>query len=549
MAADAEAILKRLDGLKGERGTWESHWQECCDYVLPRKAQITLQRSPGDKRTTELFDSTAILDNERMAAGLYSYLCPANKRWFEFQQKRPGPTDEVKRWFSEATRITYEAIQNSNFSLQAHELFQDLGVTATGCLYVEDGEKSQLSFRAYSLPDFWICEDWQGRPDTVYRQFRLTARQAVQQFGEENLGEKIREAARTPAQYAMQFDFVHAVYPRQERDEKKLDKENMPYASVYIDVTGKRVVQEGGYQELPYMTPRFSKDPKETYGRGPAIAILPEIKMLNAMKRTIIKNAEKLVDPPLCVPDNDKVSRVRTTPNALMYCKTAPSGQMYKPEPLNIGARIDIGLDMVQDQREQIHQAFYADLFAMLLEYDGPQMTASEVMARLEEKLTIFAPTYGRLQSELFDPMLHRIFGLLMQAGAFPPPPEELMEDGEYEIVYVSKIALAMKALDVKAFMDTLNVISPLATADPTIMDNFDLDAIAQGTGSRFGVPNEFQRSKEDVKKLRAARAAAAQEAENKAMALEAAKAIPNLQKPTDPASPLAQFAGGLAGG
>ena len=548
MAADAEAILKRLDGLKGERSNWESHWQECADYCLPRKAQITLTLSPGDKRTTDLYDSTAILDNERLSAGLYSYLCPATKRSFEYQHPRLK-SDEVKRWFSEATKIAFEAIQSSNFPLQMHELFQDLGVLATGCLYSEDGEKGKLNFRAYSLPHFWICENWQGQPDTVYRQFRLTARQAVQQFGEESLGEKIREAARNPASYAQQFDFVHAVYPREERDASKLDRENMPFASVYIDCAGKKVVQEGGYQEMPYQVPRFSKDPQETYGRGPAMSVLPEIKMLNAMKKTIIKCAEKMVDPPLLVPDNDKVSRVRTTPNALIYCKTAPSGQMYQPVPLQTGSRIDIGLELVQDEREQIHQAFYSDLFAMLLEYDGPQMTYGEVLARLEEKLNIFAPTYGRLQSELFEPLYRRIFSLLLRQGVFPPPPPELVEDPEYEIVYISKMAMAMKALDVKSAMDTFNVVSPLAQADPTIMDNFDLDAFAQGTGSRMGMPNEFLRSKEAVKKLREARAAAAQEAENKALALEAAKVMPNLQKPTDPASPLAQFAGGLGGG
>ncbi len=544
---NAEDILKRLDGLKGDRSNWESHWQECADYVLPRKAQITLQRSPGDKRNTEIYDSTAILDNERLSAGLYSYLCPANKRSFEYQHPRIK-SDEVKRWFSEATRIAFEAIQASNFPLQMHELFQDLGALATGCFYSEDGEKGKINFRSYSLPHFWICEDWQGRPDTVYRQFRLTARQAVQQFGLENLGEKIQQAAGNPAQYAAQFDFVHAVYPREDRDEAKKDKANMPWASVYIDVAGKKVVQEGGYQEMPYQTPRFSKDPQETYGRSPAMSVLAEIKMLNAMWRTTIKNAEKMVDPPLCVPDNDKVSRVRTTPNALMYCKTAPSGQMYKPEPLNIGARLDIGLDMIDRKEERIHSAFYADLFAMLLEYDGPQMTYGEVMARLEEKLNIFAPTYGRLQSELFEPLYRRIFSLLLRQGAFPEPPEELLDDPEYEVVYVSKMALAMKALDIKATMDTFNIVSPLATADPSIMDNFDLDAFAQGAGSRMGVPNEFLRSVEAVKKLRAARAEVQAQQEQQQMMVEAAKALPNLQKPTDPASPLATL-GGMASG
>ena len=43
-------IKKRLNRMASDRGTWEDHWQEILDYVMPRKADITLVRSKGEKR-------------------------------------------------------------------------------------------------------------------------------------------------------------------------------------------------------------------------------------------------------------------------------------------------------------------------------------------------------------------------------------------------------------------------------------------------------------------------------------------------------------------
>ena len=47
----AAMLVDRFQQLRTQRSTWESHWQEIADYMLPRKADITQQRTRGDKRT------------------------------------------------------------------------------------------------------------------------------------------------------------------------------------------------------------------------------------------------------------------------------------------------------------------------------------------------------------------------------------------------------------------------------------------------------------------------------------------------------------------
>ena len=48
---DVKELIKRFSQLKSQRGTWDSHWQEIADYVLPRRADVTVKRARGDKRT------------------------------------------------------------------------------------------------------------------------------------------------------------------------------------------------------------------------------------------------------------------------------------------------------------------------------------------------------------------------------------------------------------------------------------------------------------------------------------------------------------------
>jgi len=47
----SKEIIEQVGFLRGERGTWESHWQDLADFILPRKDDITKTRFPGEKVT------------------------------------------------------------------------------------------------------------------------------------------------------------------------------------------------------------------------------------------------------------------------------------------------------------------------------------------------------------------------------------------------------------------------------------------------------------------------------------------------------------------
>jgi hypothetical protein len=113
---------------------------------------------------------------------------------------------------------------------------------------------------------------------------------------------------------------VHAVYPRgdvagQGRQARQADCVDLLSLQGYEARCCLRV----GYDDFPFMVPRFVKDSVSIYGRSPAMTALPDVKMLNKMSETTIRAAQKQVDPPLMAPDDGFMLPIRTTPGSLNF--------------------------------------------------------------------------------------------------------------------------------------------------------------------------------------------------------------------------------------
>ena len=136
----AIGLAKRLSKLESERGQWEYHWQQLAEYILPRKADINVRRTPGDKRMELVFDGTAIHASEMLAASLHGMLTNPYSPWFDlrYRDEEFNKDDEAKEYLEEVTDLLHKTFQRSNFSEQIHELYMDLVVFGTGVCFVEE---------------------------------------------------------------------------------------------------------------------------------------------------------------------------------------------------------------------------------------------------------------------------------------------------------------------------------------------------------------------------------------------------------------------------
>jgi len=517
---------KRYKTLQSQRSNWEKHWQELADFMLPRKADITKKRTQGDKRTDLIFDGTAIHAVELLASSLHGMLTSPSTPWFSMRYRNPGlqRDDAANEWLEMCMDQMYQHFNRSNFQQEIHELYYDLVVFGTGAFYVE-AEQDGLRFACRHIAEVCISESPDGRVDTVYRKFKLSARAIAMQFPQATLPKTVaKDLEEDPYK---EHEIVHAVFPRGEA-KGKLAKQK-PVASIYYLADNRELLSEGGFDEFPFMVPRFVKDSVSNYGRSPAMTALPDVKMLNKMSETTIKAAQKQIDPPLMVPDDGFMMPVRTTPGALNFYR---SGTRDRLEPLNIGANNPLGLNMEEQRRNAIRQAFYVD---QLLLGQGPTMTATEVLQRNEEKMRLLGPVLGRLQAELLQPLISRSFALLLRAGLLPAPPEEL-QGQDIDIEYVSPLAKAQKLTDLQAMLRGFEILLQVSQVAP-VTDYLDGDAMVQYLVETAGLPARVIRGAaevEEVRRQQAEQAALIQQQQQEMMMAEAAGKVAPFVKATE---------------
>jgi len=516
-----QEILRRQEMMERVRTLWEPAWKDVVTYLLPRRGDIYVDNKPqGVRRSTRIFDSTATDAAEILAAALHGMLTNPASPWFVlYTPNRALMQDrEVREWLEEATATILHSLAQSNFITRIHEHYLDLVCFGTAFLYVEYDPEHTLNFYAPPPGEMFIAEDRFGRVDTVHRRFTYTARQMVQTWGLEKVSREVQQAyEKEPLRT---FTVIHAVFPRKEV--KGLDQKGKPYASIYIEEKAKHLLSEGGYNRMPYLCPRWFTLSGETYGYSPGIMAMPDIKMLQQIVKTNLKAQQKAVDPPVQVPDNTVVTRLKLVPGGVNFYRSG-SGDRIEP----VGAQksnIPLGLEVEERWRMAIRRKFLNDQLQLMTEKQI--RSAAEAYIRKEDQLMILGPIFGRLQAELLDPLIDRVLDILLENNLMPRQPEVLET---YEINYVSPIAKAQKAKELASVQRLMEFVSPFVPVNPEILDVLNLDELTALVADDLGVPMRVIRPPEQVQAIREQRRQAAQAAQTVEAATGLSRAVRNV--------------------
>lgn len=543
-------LCERFDALREYRQPWETLWSEIARYVMPRRqpGMNGTIGTPSVANDTLLFDTTAIRANMTLANGQLAWMSPLESAWFAFEpQKDQG--DDARLWLANSTQTAREELAISNFYTAIHEAYLDRGAFGTCALYIEPGRRSLLNAQAWPVGSFVIDEDESGIVDTVIREVKLTARQAVQRFGSENVSQKVRKAAENAKQAHNKFEFLHCIYPREDadRDTSKLDGENMPIASIYLEREGNHICRVSGFEEMPVMVSRYlewGSGMGALYGWSPSFAALPEARQVNFLQKMMDALAEKMAFPPVLAPEE---LEGEIDVNAFGVTYFSRELQSALPKEWMTAGRYDVGLERIKERQQAIKDAFHVDLFQMFAQLDK-QMTAREVAERSQEKLIQFSPTFARLTGELFNPGLERIFGILLRAGRLGEVPDSMIQPaGEGlgfvpvpKVQYSSRIALALRALPAIGYARSLERWLALAPLVPSVLDNINFDKAEREIALSDGVPADFlfkEREVQNTRRQRAQQQAQMQQQQAQLMAADAIGKVGRIQ----PGSPVAK--------
>ena len=501
----SKELQNNLSKLIEKRRNWENHWQQVSDYCLPRKADITKERSPGDKRHALVFDGTAIHALELLASSLHGFLTSSANRWFALRFTETGlnAMDEAKEWLDDATNRMYNAFAKSNFQQEIFECYHDIVAFGTSCVLIEEDKEDVFRFSTRHIREIFIEENEKGFVDFIYRKFKLSLANAISKFGYDNVSQEIqRKHLKSPLE---EVEVVHCCRPRTIYNKNKLDKKNMPIQSIYFEYENGHIISIGGFKEMPYVIPRYLKSSTEIYGRSPAMAALSEVKVLNKMVEVMLKASQKQVDPVLMVPDDQvSLSTIRTAPGSINYYR---SGSRDRIEPLQIGSNNQLGIAMENQRREAISKTFHVDQLIMSTERN---QTATEVVQRNEEKMRILGPVLYRLQQELLHPLIIRCFNIMLRKNLFTQAPD-ILQNQQIQIEYVSPMAVAQRSMELQSVTRALEIFGSISQVIP-IQDWLDEPGLVKHLQSTLGLPAKLMKSESEVEEIRAEKAAQAQQ-------------------------------------
>lgn len=502
----ADVVLDREKELRsGERMELDGMLQQIARYVLPRKATFLEEISPGVERNRFVLDSTAPRSLELFASFLHTLLNNPATQWFRLRvigNDKINDITSVRQWLERVERIMLDemASEDANLYSHLHEIYLDLGAFGTAVLYVEvvDG---QLRIRAFHLSDCVFDENAAGFIDSVYRTFDMKPRQAKQRWPDQELGDSIDKARKQEP-----VKFIHAVFPMTDADltaalPAKVRNSGAPYASIWINAQDRKTVKTGTFEEFPYMVPRWYKLRGSIYGRSPAMTALPDIRMTNRMMETILRGAEKIVDPPLYMKDGGLVSPVRLFPGGLTFGEGDTAPQPLIPPG---ASRIDVGDALLKDRQQAVRDAFFVSLF---LTPDSPVKTATQVLQEVDERNRAVSPMLMRTQAELFHRLIMRVYNVMSRSGAFPEAPPEL--DGtRVAVEYISPLSASQRQMEALGTLRLVESLLPWAQIDPGVFDGFEPDEAAKVIHAGSGAPTSILRRKSEVEEVRQARMA-----------------------------------------
>lgn len=489
--------------MQTQRSTFETVWRDIEERINPTDTQFqsgTTPQEPGKQNNQKVFDATPGLALDRFKAALHSLICPRAQTWHKIKPVSDELKEdtEVLRYLDEVNERIFSARYSANFDSEAQMCFGNGGKYGSFSMFVGERQGRGLYYRAVPMKQLFFAENQYGEIDLVHRDFWMTAREAYQRFGDK-LPRVIKECAeRNPGQ---KFRFLHVVKPREDADIRRSDAKGMAFASFYVSFETAEVIEEGGFRTFPYPSARYDLSPGEVYGRSPCMTILPDVKMLNQMNKTVMKAAELQTLPPMLAAEDGSLDSLRLIPGAINHGAVDDQGRALV-QPLNLGGDIRLGEYVMDQKRQIVNDALLQTLFQILV--DKPNITATEAMLRAQEKGQLIGPTGARIEAEFLTVMIRRELDIMAAAGQLPEMPKKLADaGGMYAIEYDSPLSRMRESEGGVAILRTFEQLTPLAQiAGPDVFKRFNVDAAAKELARLNGVPAKILYSDEEMEQL-----------------------------------------------
>jgi hypothetical protein len=571
-AEKARKLVEELERLRAERSAFEGVWKEAQALV----SSVELSFNVAEGGSAEGYKIPRRITNrpanfqETLVSGLCGYGVNPNITWMKLGLADQGLMRRygVKDWLQAVEQAEYEEMDNSSFYTEMKMVVDQAVTFGFGIMSIdEDVPNGTTRFRQIDVPEVYLDVNEHNEYETVFRRFYMSVENAVSRFGLGRMGEEVKNLwnnGESGAARKRELEILHAVFRRKNRKGESGRNTEMPFASFYVDVSARHVIEESGYRSFPYAVFAWDRVGGKKYPVSPAIKAINDVKLLHKTEDTRLTLAQMAAKQPVAIPEtmrkaNDvfgKDGYIR--PGAVIYYD-AGAGEGV-PQGISMGGNYPITLEITRDMADRIKDWFYVDFFLMLQRQGNVnQMTATAVQALQGEKASVMTNMIVNLKKAL-QAAVQRTYDVMSRQGRLPELPEALLrppggEGNRMKFTFASVLSqiqqAALRYQGAQRFLPVAGAVANLGQAYPPALealDRFDFDAILQNEARAANMPETAIREDEDVEAIKErraqAQAAAAQQAQEQQAQEEIARNYNKLNEPPKPGSPAAALFG-----
>ena len=509
----------RLNSLKSDRMSWWTHWREIADYLIPMRYKWLITPNQGNRGSPvnqRIIDNTGTIALRVLAAGMMSGITSPGRPWFRLtiDDDELGDDPDVKTWLAEVQKRMARVFAESNFYNALAVMYRDLGAFGTAPMDIYEDFDDVIRCYNNAAGEYFLANGPRQNVTTKYREFVLTVAQVDEQFGTSNCSETVQGAIRTGgAMLAREVKIGHAIEPNNNMVPGAPGIDGMPYREIYWELgSGQNyILRIKGFQECPFIAPRWDIIGNDAYGRSPGMDALGDIKALQVEQKRKAQAIDKHVNPPMIADVSLRNEPASLLPGGVTYVATVANGVGFKPA-YEIAPDFSGLAEDIKEVQERIKTTFFNDLFMMISQLDTVR-TATEIDARKEEKLIQLGPVLERFENEALDPAIDCTFNIMLRGKLLPPIPQVLAIKGSHiKVEYVSMLAEAQKAVSTAAIERLAAFVGNITAVDPHAIDNIDTDEAIDTYADLLGVDPKILRSAAKVQAIRDAKMKAVQQ-------------------------------------
>jgi len=517
-------LEQRFSMLRTWRDTWWiQNYSDLARFILPRRS-IWLTQSAGGlpspntmtrglEINENIVDPTATFAARVCSGGLMSGLASPSRPWFKLIPAMRGVQidDAARQWLDSVEDVVYTVLARSNFYNSFAQECEDIVIYGTAVNIIYEDEKDLVRCYTPCVGEYYLASGATLRIDGLYRCYVSTISQIVDFFGLANCPPEVQKMwEEKGGSLTTERLIAHSIEPNFSITGSTVGKVkgNFAWREVYwmFGAGTPYPLSVRGFVEQPFTAARWATQSNDPYGRSPGMDILPDVMQLQIETRRKAEGIEKGLRPPLLAH-----AELRNQPTSQLPGHTTFVNDMSPGKGIRSIYETNFDLDHVSQDlaliQQRIKVGLFNDLFLMITEGGTNEKTATEIQAKLTEKLAVLGPVIEGLLSESLQPKLKRIFGILKRRGMIPPVPDSL-KNVPLDIQFTSILALAQKAASTGGIEGIVRMAGAMAAIWPEVKDNIDPDATIRQYNELLGNKQSLMRGPQIVAQKRAAQAA-----------------------------------------